>query len=360
VAIKILEQVAGDFNPRTALEPLLHHRLSHPNIVQMYDISMQASHGGWVWGSGWGGGGGCVSHPTSCRCTTYQRRRVGVFCFALVDAWSFGIATRGGDWMRPAPARCKLASAQPAALPAPGAPAHVLPPFPRPTHPQEVDVCEDGRPLQEVWMVLEYCSRGTLTDAISRGALCLPGSGGAAGGPRQGAPDVPRVIKVAREVASAMAYLHGQVGLAGWVGGGRGGGAKACSLLSRHRCCASSHAVSPAPPPRRPPRQNVLHGDLNGNNILLVPPAPPPGGPPPEPGGVVAKVADFGLSRLLPMDSDRIVTRTHGTITHMAVRGRGGGRARACGGLPDGAGTRCCLPPAAPLRSAAPGGWAKS
>ena len=64
MAVKVLEQIAGDVNPRTALEPLLHHRLSHPNVVKMYDISTQ-----------------------------------------------------------------------------------------------EVDVCEDGRPLQEVWMVLEFCNR---------------------------------------------------------------------------------------------------------------------------------------------------------------------------------------------------------
>lgn len=36
---------------------------------------------------------------------------------------------------------------------------------------QEVDVCEDGRPLQEVWMVLEFCNSGTLSDAIQRGWL---------------------------------------------------------------------------------------------------------------------------------------------------------------------------------------------
>lgn len=32
-------------------------------------------------------------------------------------------------------------------------------------------MCEDGRPLQEVWMVLEFCNRGTLSDAIQRGWL---------------------------------------------------------------------------------------------------------------------------------------------------------------------------------------------
>lgn len=41
VAVKVLEQVAGDFNPRSSLEPLLHHRLSHPNIVAMFDVCTQ-------------------------------------------------------------------------------------------------------------------------------------------------------------------------------------------------------------------------------------------------------------------------------------------------------------------------------
>jgi hypothetical protein len=43
VAVKVLEQVAGDFNPRSSLEPLLHHRLSHPNIVAMFDVCTQVS-----------------------------------------------------------------------------------------------------------------------------------------------------------------------------------------------------------------------------------------------------------------------------------------------------------------------------
>lgn len=41
VAVKVLEQVAGDFNPRSSLEPLLHHRLSHPNVVAMFDVCTQ-------------------------------------------------------------------------------------------------------------------------------------------------------------------------------------------------------------------------------------------------------------------------------------------------------------------------------
>jgi serine/threonine protein kinase len=43
--------------------------------------------------------------------------------------------------------------------------------------------------------------------------------------------------------------------------------------------------------------QNVLHGDLNGNNILLAGAHAAPGAA--DQRGFTAKVADFGLSRLL-------------------------------------------------------------
>lgn len=45
MAVKVLEQVAGDFNPRSSLEPLLHHRLSHPHIVAMFDVCTQVGAG---------------------------------------------------------------------------------------------------------------------------------------------------------------------------------------------------------------------------------------------------------------------------------------------------------------------------
>jgi hypothetical protein len=41
VAVKVLEQVAGDCDPRSSLEPLLHQKLSHPNVVAMFDICTQ-------------------------------------------------------------------------------------------------------------------------------------------------------------------------------------------------------------------------------------------------------------------------------------------------------------------------------
>lgn len=113
---------------------------------------------------------------------------------------------------------------------------------------QEVDVCEDGRPLQEVWMVLEYCNRGTLSDAIQRGWLLSVKDGA----PQPGHVNMLRAITTAREVAGALEYLHSQ---------------------------------------------NVLHGDLNGNNILLAGAAVSPDGQ--DQRGFTAKVADFGLSRIL-------------------------------------------------------------
>ncbi len=46
-------------------------------------------------------------------------------------------------------------------------------------HLQEVDICEDGRPLQEVWMCLEYCNRYATCHVLDSrsgvsGSSCLP------------------------------------------------------------------------------------------------------------------------------------------------------------------------------------------
>ena len=240
---------AAGLGPRAALEPLLHHRLSHPGIVKLYDVMTQRAdeedeeeedqqeEGGAAFGGSGGRAGG--------------------------DAASSGSGVFG-----------------------PGGGA--------------------GPPI-EVWMVLEHCDRGTLSDAVARGELAdmRPGAGGAGfgagGGNGFGAggvgaasspcpfaylPDALRVASTAREVAEAMAYLHAQC---------------------------------------------VLHGDLNGNNILLCSSGGGGGGDGrggggggsapssfPDGRGFRAKVADFGLSRLAGDGAAPLRTATHGTATHMA------------------------------------------
>jgi serine/threonine protein kinase len=72
------------------------------------------------------------------------------------------------------------------------------------------------------------------------------------GAPLTGQVNMLKALMTAREVAGAMEYLHSQ---------------------------------------------NVLHGDLNGNNILLTGAQVTPGAV--NKRGFTAKVADFGLSRLL-------------------------------------------------------------
>lgn len=46
----------------------------------------------------------------------------------------------------------------------------------------------------------EYCAKGSLLEAIDRGALLAPGGG----------PNLAAVLMAAREIAGAMVYLHSQ------------------------------------------------------------------------------------------------------------------------------------------------------
>eukprot|EP00891_Asterochloris_glomerata_P005705 jgi/Astpho2/5705/gw1.00079.187.1_t len=55
---------------------------------------------------------------------------------------------------------------------------------------------------------------------------------------------------------------------------------------------------------------NILHGDLTACNVLLA-------ASDKDQRGFVAKVADFGLSRLLQSSQTTIETDTFGTVTHM-------------------------------------------
>ncbi|KAI8466992.1 MAG: hypothetical protein J3K34DRAFT_524069 [Monoraphidium minutum] len=106
----------------------------------------------------------------------------------------------------------------------------------------------------QTWLIVEYCDTGTLADAVRNGKL------GA-----RGAPDMAKVLVRLRDVASGLAYLHSR---------------------------------------------NVLHGDLKAANVLLASSTA-------APFGLIAKVADFGLSRMLKVGQTHRSTRTVGTVTHM-------------------------------------------
>ncbi|GAX72878.1 hypothetical protein CEUSTIGMA_g333.t1 [Chlamydomonas eustigma] len=111
----------------------------------------------------------------------------------------------------------------------------------------------------QTWMIMEFCDRGCLQDALDRGWLldhcsCVTGR-----------PRMEAVMGLAFQISSALQYLHSE---------------------------------------------NVMHGDLSAWNILLT-----SVGAGSNSCGVnfMAKVADFGLARDI---TDKIQTQTYGTITH--------------------------------------------
>ncbi|GLC36181.1 hypothetical protein PLESTF_001471200 [Pleodorina starrii] len=119
-----------------------------------------------------------------------------------------------------------------------------------------------GSNMIQTWILLEFCDKGCLQEAIDRGWLRTERSA------LQGGPNLAAVLATAREVASALAYLHAA---------------------------------------------NVVHGDLSGWNVMLCSSgtAAAEGGR-----GFVAKVADFGLSRTLEIRS-KMQTANYGTLSHM-------------------------------------------
>jgi len=106
----------------------------------------------------------------------------------------------------------------------------------------------------QTWLIVEYCDGGTLADVCKQGQLLLP----------DGAPHMAKILVRLHEVAAGMSYLH---------------------------------------------NRSVLHGDLKAANVML---ASKPGGA----FGMVCKVSDFGLSRVLNAGATHRSTGTLGTITH--------------------------------------------
>jgi PAS domain-containing protein len=116
----------------------------------------------------------------------------------------------------------------------------------------------EGKAYQETWLLLEFCDRGSLQDAMDRGAFRAVRLGAS-----ESKADLEAIIATAREVAAGMAYLHAD---------------------------------------------SILHGDLTAGNILLV-------SSPRDRRQFSAKIADFGLSRVMVETS--VSTGSYGTVTHM-------------------------------------------
>lgn len=114
-----------------------------------------------------------------------------------------------------------------------------------------------GAPMKVAWIVQEFCDLGTLTDAAERGWLRVKRSITAP-------PDMAVILPILGDIADAMAYVHSK---------------------------------------------DIIHADLTGRNVLLASSEC-------RPHGFVAKVCDFGMSRLTH-EGKGINPSTFGTVTHM-------------------------------------------
>ncbi|WIA31940.1 hypothetical protein OEZ86_002799 [Tetradesmus obliquus] len=114
----------------------------------------------------------------------------------------------------------------------------------------------EQRDVLETWIIMEFCEKGSLERAVSRGKFVRRED-------RQ--PEMIGVYKALLDTASGLGYLHS-------IG--------------------------------------VVHGDLKSANVLLK-------GASRDLRGFSCKIADFGLSRVLDMDATHISTRTYGTIVYM-------------------------------------------
>lgn len=126
----------------------------------------------------------------------------------------------------------------------------------RPVDPVDPDNPPIGPVRHSLWVVCEYCNRGSLHDAVLKGRFRLPSCDATS------SPNMLSVLLTAQDIAGGMSLLHDA---------------------------------------------GIMHSDLSANNVLLKAAA--------NSRRFTAAVSDFGLSRICN-DTDGKHTQTVGTVTH--------------------------------------------
>lgn len=130
---------------------------------------------------------------------------------------------------------------------------HLITIFCHGSTPPRPDFC--GNLHQQVWIVQQYCSRGSLHDAFKCGLLR----------DLDGGPDLHAILRVAQEVAGAMQYLH---------------------------------------------NHDIVHGDLAPGNVLLAESTK-------DSRRWECKVSDFGLAQIGDASNRDLPSSGVGTVSHM-------------------------------------------
>lgn len=114
-----------------------------------------------------------------------------------------------------------------------------------------------GNPVQIAWIIQEFCDLGTLISAVESGWFRKERKIDAL-------PELAVILPTLLDIADAMAYVHGK---------------------------------------------SIIHADLTGRNVLLASGS--------NPRGFVAKICDFGISRMKENMDVASMCSVMGTVTHM-------------------------------------------
>jgi len=294
VAIKVVEHTSKDANDASAeREALLATSLSHPNIVSTYKICVAHSSTGQAAGSSSSpsgsasgsasgpnpppgalqssrgsasrigrtasGGrpplhpGGSGSRPTSPHASRGQGRAgaggrlpAGSGVPGRKGTFEDSAETNAGHSGRDGAAGA-LAGAAGGALPAPAPDPPRQPSAETRSDEEQAEAKERDRDarLVETWMLMEYCERGSLADALRSGRLRRPDT--------SGTPDMLAIIACLLDIASGMEYLHSAGVLHGDLKPGvpparaRRRRSEACVLSARAACAKGACARRAAP-----------------------------------------------------------------------------------------------------------------